>query len=199
MLVVGKAVDLSHPVAATHGIQAVVQLLPRQLASRSSSWSNMLNYTVYQYSADTFEMELPCRIAGNVLIQGTLRLADDYPPSNAGQNQYLSDINSMQFFGLQRQPAADRHRVAPLQQYRFRHAQRLEPAGRELRELESLDRDRLVVPGRHRVVSALSRRSGLHRADSRLEPGQHHAGRGPAYQSAGNLLCQRQTSTSATT
>ena len=60
----------------------------------------MLNYTVYQYSADTFEMELPCRITGNVLIQGTLRLADDYPPSNAGQNQYLSDLNSMQFFGL---------------------------------------------------------------------------------------------------
>ena len=28
MLVVGKAVDLSHPVSATHSIQAVVQLLP---------------------------------------------------------------------------------------------------------------------------------------------------------------------------
>jgi hypothetical protein len=99
MLVVGKAVDLSSQVSATHGIQAVVQLLPRQLAAEPSNWSNMLNYTVYQYSADTFDLQLPCRIAGNVLVQGSLRLADDYPPSSAGQNQYMSDINSMQFFG----------------------------------------------------------------------------------------------------
>jgi hypothetical protein len=99
ILVVGTAVDLSHPVSATHRIQAVVQLLPRQLAAEPTNWSTMLQYTVYQYAANTFDLQLPCRIAGNVLIQGTLRLADDYPPSNDGQNQYLSDINTMQALG----------------------------------------------------------------------------------------------------
>jgi hypothetical protein len=99
ILVVGTAVDPAHPVSATHRIQAVVQLLPRQLTAEPANWATMLQYTVYQYANGTFELQLPSRIAGNVFVQGTLRLADDYPPSSSGQQQYMSDINSMQFFG----------------------------------------------------------------------------------------------------
>ena len=99
ILVVGTAVDLAHPVSATYKIQAVVQLLPRQLAAEPANWATMLQYTVYQYAAGTFEVQLPSRIAGNVFVQGPLQLATDYPPSSSGQQQYLSDINSMQFFG----------------------------------------------------------------------------------------------------
>jgi hypothetical protein len=97
----GTAVDPAHPtVTASHRILAVVHLLPRQLANEPASWATMLQYTVYQYTAASFDIELPGRVVGPVYVQGQLTVGKDYPPATSGQSQYAGDINAMQFWGL---------------------------------------------------------------------------------------------------
>jgi hypothetical protein len=96
LLSTGTAVDPAHPnVAATHRTQAVVHLIPRQLYAEPSAWSTMLQYTVYQYTADNFSLQVPCQVTGAVRVQGSVLLCPDYPPSSNGLSQYLGDLNLM--------------------------------------------------------------------------------------------------------
>ncbi|HEX4131336.1 MAG TPA: hypothetical protein VHZ24_14950 [Pirellulales bacterium] len=96
----GTAVDPARPtIASTYTVTAVVRLIPRQLATVPTTLTSALQFTVYQYANDTFELQLPCRVTGPVRLQGQLQLCTSYPPSSAGQSRYLSDLNAMRSAG----------------------------------------------------------------------------------------------------
>lgn len=81
---------------STHRIRVVVRLVPRAMAAEPSDWTRMQAYTVYQTKFDTFQVDLPCRIEGPVRVQGVLRFAKNYPPSNTNPWwRYIQDLNSM--------------------------------------------------------------------------------------------------------
>ena len=95
----GFASDPARPtVSASYKIRAVVKLLPRQTPTNPSVFSSALSYTIYQTDDDDFEIQVPSQIKGNVRLQGTVVLADNYP-SSASKSRYFSDLNAMRSHG----------------------------------------------------------------------------------------------------
>jgi len=84
---------------STHQLRVVVQLVRRKLADPPSGWSQVVPYTVYQWSSRTVDYELPARIEGSCYLQGRLRLCNRYPDGSA-KSQYLGDLELMRTSGF---------------------------------------------------------------------------------------------------
>jgi hypothetical protein len=84
---------------ATHKIRAVARLVPRALSAAPAYWSHMQSFTVYQWTAADFLMEVPARVVGPVWMQGPLRLSETYPSTYASRRRYHSDLNAMRLAG----------------------------------------------------------------------------------------------------
>ncbi len=84
---------------ALRTVRAVVQLVPRQLASAPADWRRFQDFTVFQHRDRDFSLHVPSRIAGPVWIQGVLKIAHDYPRDNDARNTYLQDLNQMRQAG----------------------------------------------------------------------------------------------------
>ena len=98
--VTGKATDPTRPgVSAIYGAQAIVRLMPRQLATPPTTLTTAVNYTAYQIGNSDFELQLPCQVVGPVRVQGDFRLCDTYPGASYGLSRYLGDLNSMRTNG----------------------------------------------------------------------------------------------------
>ncbi|HEX3870896.1 MAG TPA: hypothetical protein VHV77_10695 [Pirellulales bacterium] len=96
----GQATDPSRPtIAATHTVQAVAKLLVRQTSTIPATLTSALNYTVYQYSNDDFNLQLPCSVTGPLWLQGNVTLANSYPPSSDGFSKFMNDLNTMRGAG----------------------------------------------------------------------------------------------------
>ena len=103
--ITGAAVDAAHAgVTATHSLKAVVRLAPRQLATEPADWSSILQYTVYQRTSSNFTVDWPCRIQGNLFLQGTLSLCPTYPYPSAAVTRYLTDLSAMSGSGTEYRP-----------------------------------------------------------------------------------------------
>ncbi len=101
LTVTGTSVDPSQPsLQSTRQIRAIVELVPRALASVVSSWEAVSPYTVYQFGTQSFELQLPCHIEGPIRAQGSVSLASSAPSTTASRQRYLSDLNSMRAAGL---------------------------------------------------------------------------------------------------
>lgn len=86
--------------AATHQAQAIVRLVPRELAADPNAWSELNSYTVYQYRDDDFEVDVPCRVEGPVRIRGDAVLGEHYAWYSSIRNRYFSDLEAMRGAGL---------------------------------------------------------------------------------------------------
>lgn len=96
LLSTGYAVDPNQATSiASHSVQAVVQLIPRALATEPSDWSNIMNFTFFQYSSGTFLWDPPGRIEGPVRIQLLFLPAWNYSWWGDPRNQFLKDLNAM--------------------------------------------------------------------------------------------------------
>jgi len=90
----------------SHQVQAVMRLVPRKLADEPSSWTQMQQYTLFQYKpASTgggyhVVIEAACRIEGRVRIQSELKLDIMAPAGSNARARYLSDLNQMRVDGL---------------------------------------------------------------------------------------------------
>ncbi len=98
---VGYAADLAQPdVRASYKVQAVVQLIRKKLYDEPAVWSNVRNYTTYQWSGNSSTIEFPTHVEGRSYFQGQLILSSDYPIDPASRLRYLSDLNAMRGAGL---------------------------------------------------------------------------------------------------
>jgi hypothetical protein len=82
-----------------HHLRVVVQLVRRKLADPPSGWSQVVPHTVYQWSNQDVDYELPVRIEGSCYLQGRLRLCQQYPNGDA-KSQYLGDLELMRVAGF---------------------------------------------------------------------------------------------------
>jgi hypothetical protein len=100
LLSTGTSVDPNNSQSkGTHKVQAVMRLIPRNLAAEPTGWSTLLTYTLFQLSNQTVNLDAPCQVAGSVYLQGALQLGDDYAWSNNTCKQYASDLNQMRTHG----------------------------------------------------------------------------------------------------
>lgn len=100
LLSTGYAADPNQPASiAIYRARAVVRLIPRKLADEPADWSNMLNYTVFQWTFGSFTMTVPARIEGPVRIQATLNLDWNYPWWGNPRDRYHTDLNAMRVAG----------------------------------------------------------------------------------------------------
>lgn len=96
----GSSSDPAYPtVVVTHRARAIVELVPRSLASEISGWSSTLPFTLYQFGTQSCELQLPCRIEGACRLQGTVSLASSAPNTTASRQRYLADLNLMRTNG----------------------------------------------------------------------------------------------------
>ncbi len=96
----GTARDPANPnQQSIHRLRVVVQLVRRKLADSPSGWSQVLPYTVYQWSSRHVDYELPARIQGPCYLQGRLWLCHHYPNGDA-EGQYLGDLERMRAAGF---------------------------------------------------------------------------------------------------
>lgn len=103
--VTGTATNPSHPgVVATHALRAVVRLAPKQLASEPASWPAMQQYTCFQPSGGKFTIDWPCRIQGDLYLQGPLTICPTYPYPSAAVTKYLGDLAAMSGAGTEYRP-----------------------------------------------------------------------------------------------
>jgi hypothetical protein len=99
LLVTGYATAADGGATSTHKIRAVARLVPKGLSAAPPDWSHMQQFTVYQWSADDFSVEVPSRIQGPVWMQGQLFLGEAYPSTGSSRRRYLSDLNAMRQAG----------------------------------------------------------------------------------------------------
>ncbi|HZZ29279.1 MAG TPA: hypothetical protein VFE46_14875, partial [Pirellulales bacterium] len=85
---------------ATHKLQAVMRLIPRNTVSGPSDLATIPNYTLYQSKNDTFQFQVPVQVKGKVRVQGTVTLGSDYSWTTTISNQYLGDLNLMRLAAL---------------------------------------------------------------------------------------------------
>ncbi len=97
--VVGYAEHPDQPtMKSRHTLETVVQLVRRAFNSDPNGWNNIQPYALYQWNNEDLELNLPFRVEGNAFLRGTLRLAQDYPPSTQ-RSRYFSDLNLMRIQG----------------------------------------------------------------------------------------------------
>lgn len=83
-----------------HTIHAVARLIPRALPSEPSDWSQMDGYTFYQTEEHATTLDIPCRIEGNVRLQGKLYLGRHYPDDWDAWVYYFYHLNQMRSNGF---------------------------------------------------------------------------------------------------
>jgi hypothetical protein len=95
----GTAIDPGQPlVQTTYRVQAVAQLVRRKIdaAAVTSRWTNMNQYTVYQWNASptarTNVVQLPCQVQGSSCFEGTLQFCQSYPKYGGARQRYLQDL-----------------------------------------------------------------------------------------------------------
>jgi type II secretory pathway pseudopilin PulG len=94
----GTSADLAHPgVSTSYRAQAVVQLIPQQLCAVPSSWSTILNYTLYQLTNTEVDLALPCHVEGAVRLQSDVDVGSAYNWRTTPRARYFSDLNLMRF------------------------------------------------------------------------------------------------------
>ncbi|MEX1224104.1 MAG: hypothetical protein WEA31_06100, partial [Pirellulales bacterium] len=77
----GYSVDPNNVnVRSSHQVVAVVQLSPRALSNEPAIWSQLNNYTVYQWANENVPLNIPMQITGPARFQGSLLPCEDYPP-----------------------------------------------------------------------------------------------------------------------
>jgi hypothetical protein len=97
----GYAADPASPnVRSIHKVRAVMQLVRRRMSNVPSNWSSLQTYTVYQWGNKDAQVQIPVRVEGPSLLQGRLRLCEDYPPTDTIRIRYLGDLESMRAAGL---------------------------------------------------------------------------------------------------
>ncbi|MEQ8785583.1 MAG: hypothetical protein RIC55_04760 [Pirellulaceae bacterium] len=100
----GVATDPANPQhQATHTIRSVVQVARRKRAATPAGWSTVQSYAVYQWkpnSGNRFVVEYPSRIAGDVRVQGELKLCDDYPSYASAAQRLMGDLNAKRLLGM---------------------------------------------------------------------------------------------------
>lgn len=96
----GRAADPNSPERSiVYEIQSVVRLVPRNFSAKLTDWDTMESYTIYQTRNDDFRIDIPCQLQGRVRIQGSLRIAPNYPDYVLAWWQYLQDLNLMRSVG----------------------------------------------------------------------------------------------------
>ena len=89
-----------------HKIRAVAHLIPRALPAEPSDWDdpseddNMMDCTFYQTAEHTTTLDIPCRIEGNVRLQGKLYLGRHYPDDWDAWVNYFYHLNQMRSNGF---------------------------------------------------------------------------------------------------
>lgn len=98
---IGKAVDPTNSsIQSTHTAKAIVELVPRAVAPLPSSWATRIQpFVVTQWGNRNVSIDLPSRIRGAAHLQGTLKLAEDYPNNNTARDRYLTHLNLARAFG----------------------------------------------------------------------------------------------------
>ncbi|MCE9605270.1 MAG: hypothetical protein K8U03_10255 [Planctomycetia bacterium] len=101
ILSTGYATDTSvSTVPTTYKVQAVVDLVPKQVATNPTPWAGMQSYVLYQTGTDDLSVQLPLKVDGPVRFQGSLtNFCTTYPSPTACRAQYLSDLNLMRTKG----------------------------------------------------------------------------------------------------
>ncbi|HVW37089.1 MAG TPA: hypothetical protein VHB99_07280 [Pirellulales bacterium] len=103
--VTGSAVDPAHPNnPTTHSLRAVVRLAPTQLAAEPANWAAMKQNTIYQWTPGSFTIDWPCRIQGNLYLQGAMSVCPTYPYPFAAVTKYLGDLAAMSGGGTEYRP-----------------------------------------------------------------------------------------------
>lgn len=99
----GISQDRANPTLnSTYVVQSVMKLVPRNLGTRETTWSQMMSFTAYQKDAiDDFRMNMPARIEGAVRVQGEITTGNDYTWSSSAKQRFLSDLNQMRSNGYQ--------------------------------------------------------------------------------------------------
>ncbi len=97
----GYAHDPSnHDVFAKHQVRAVVQLVRRAFSEQPSTWSEIQDYTVYQWNPNRYwYLQFPVRIEGPTMMQGVPYFCREYPDDRDALSQYLTDLRSMNLEG----------------------------------------------------------------------------------------------------
>lgn len=95
LISVGKSVDPANSsLEATHTARAIVELVPRAVANLPSSWASRVQpFVLTQWGNRNVVVDLPTRIRGAAHLQGTLRLAEDYPNDSEARERYLTHLN----------------------------------------------------------------------------------------------------------
>lgn len=99
LLVTGFTTSEDGGATSTHQIRGVARFHPKGLSAAPPDWPHMQQYTVYQWSAADFAVDVPARIEGPVWMQGRLDLAENYPSTGSSRRRYLSDLNAMRGAG----------------------------------------------------------------------------------------------------
>lgn len=103
-VVTGTATDPSRAgVSAQYSIRAIAHLAPQSTVSNPAVFDTVTsNYTLYQYAADSSELQPPAQIAGKVRLTGALSLGNAYfnGAGNSDSNRYFSDLNAMRSAGF---------------------------------------------------------------------------------------------------
>ncbi len=100
LLVTGTATDPADSRRVSrHTIRAVARLILRALPGEPSKWSSMQDYTFYQTKELTTTLDIPCRIEGNIRLQGKLGLGEHYPNDLDAWANYFYHLNQMRWNG----------------------------------------------------------------------------------------------------
>lgn len=104
VLAKGYSTDPGTGMKATHKVQAVVQLVPRQLSDPPADWSDVLPFVVFQKRNDDFEVSMPAQIRGSARIQGELKINDHYSSWTDAASDYFKDLKKLFDQGTDHRP-----------------------------------------------------------------------------------------------
>jgi len=106
LLVTGTATDPADSRRVSqHTIRAVSRLIPREMPDEPSDWDDpsedddMMDYTFYQTQERTIVLDIPCRIEGDIRVQGRLGLGCHYPNDPDAWANYFCHLDQMRWNG----------------------------------------------------------------------------------------------------
>ncbi|MFZ5828698.1 MAG: hypothetical protein ACOY3P_01355 [Planctomycetota bacterium] len=92
----GYAADPDYPQSiATHRVQAVLRLVPRQMPAEPTGWTTATEHTVFQRAMGEFELDNPMQIIGTIRAQGFLGLAMENGWSSSVASLYYEHLKAM--------------------------------------------------------------------------------------------------------
>ncbi len=97
----GESTDVnSAAVRARSQLRMVVRLVPRQVSSPPTGWSDVVSFTLCQWRSGTCRIQTPCRIAGPVRIRDKLDLANSIEWSSEARWDYLFGLQLLRWVGV---------------------------------------------------------------------------------------------------